>query len=220
MKKILGFLIFLAFIINASAQTNSLGKNDPEAKKILDAVSNKFKTYKTLKGNFVLEIKDANGKIQGTKKGKLILKGNKYCINLTGQDIVCDGKNVWTYDQTANEVQLDKFDPTGSTLSPQKLFTNFYDKDFLYMLRGEKKAGAKTFQEVELTPTDKTKSFFKVLVTIEKSANMITNTQIFEKNGNRFAYEMTNVVTNATLGDELFIFDPKKYKGIEVIDLR
>ena len=220
MKKILIVLISIAFIVNASAQTNSLGKNDPEAKKILDAVSNKFKTYKSLIGNFILEIKDANGKIQGTKKGKLMMKGNKYAISLTGQEIMCDGKSVWTYDQTANEVQLDKFDPNGSTLSPQKLFTNFYDKDFLYMLRGEKKLGAKTLQEVELTPTDKTKSFFKVLVTIEKSANMITNTQIFEKNGNRFAYAMNNVVTNATLGDEMFVFDLKKYKGIEVIDLR
>jgi outer membrane lipoprotein-sorting protein len=220
MKKILSILIFFAFIINASAQSNSLGKNDPEAKKILDAVSNKFKTYKSLVGNFILEIKDANGKIQGTKKGKLMMKGNKYAINLTGQEIMCDGKNVWTYDQAANEVQLDKFDPNGSTLSPQKLFTNFYDKDFLYMLRGQKKVGAKTLQEVELTPTDKTKSFFKVLVTIEKSANMITNTQIFEKNGNRFAYEMNNVITNSTLGDELFVFDLKKHKGIEVIDLR
>jgi len=220
MKKILSILIFFAFVINASAQSNSLGKNDPEAKKILDAVSNKFKTYKSLVGNFILEIKDANGKIQGTKKGKLMMKGNKYAINLTGQEIMCDGKNVWTYDQAANEVQLDKFDPNGSTLSPQKLFTNFYDKDFLYMLRGQKKVGAKTLQEVELTPTDKTKSFFKVLVTIEKSANMITNTQIFEKNGNRFAYEMNNIVTNSTLGDELFVFDLKKYKGIEVIDLR
>ncbi|MCF8339951.1 MAG: outer membrane lipoprotein carrier protein LolA [Chitinophagaceae bacterium] len=220
MKKILSILIFFAFIINASAQSNSLGKNDPEAKKILDAVSNKFKTYKSLKGNFILEIKDANGKIQGTKKGKLMMKGNKYAISLTGQEIMCDGKNVWTYDQAANEVQLDKFDPNGSTLSPQKLFTNFYDKDFLYMLRGLKKVGTKTLQEVELTPTDKTKSFFKVLVTVEKSENMITNTQIFEKNGNRFAYEMNNVVTNATLGDELFVFDLKKYKGIEVIDIR
>jgi outer membrane lipoprotein carrier protein len=220
MKQILSFVILIASFVNATAQSNSLGKNDPEAKKILDAVSAKFKTYKSLKGNFVLEIKDANGKIQGTKKGKLSIKGTKYWISLTGQEIICDGKNVWTYDQAANEVQVDKFDPNGSTISPQKLFTNFYDKDFIYMLRGVKKSGAKTFQEVELTPTDKSKPFFKVLINIEKSANMITNTQIFEKNGNRYAYEMNNVVTNATMGDEIFVFDPKKYKGVEVIDLR
>jgi len=59
-----------------------------------------------------------------------------------------------------------------------------------------------------------------VLINIEKSANMIANTQIFEKNGNRYAYEMNNVVTNASMGDEIFVFDPKKYKGVEVIDLR
>ncbi len=44
------------------------------------------------------------------------------------------------------------------------MFTNFYDKDFLYKLNGETKQGNKTLQEIELTPVDKTKSFFKVIV--------------------------------------------------------
>ncbi|HSF46702.1 MAG TPA: outer membrane lipoprotein carrier protein LolA [Chitinophagaceae bacterium] len=212
------FVLFLATNINA--QTNALGKNDPEAKKVLDAVSAKFKSYKSLKGNFTLEIKDAAGKVQGKKAGTVSMKGTKYRVNINGQEIFCDGKNVWTYDKGANEVQVAQFDNSSASITPQKLFTNFYDKDFLYKLNGEKKTGTKTIQEIELTPTDKSKPFFKVLLSIDKASKMITNTQIFEKSGNRYAYAMTNVVTNSNITDDTFVFDTKKYPGVEVVDLR
>lgn len=217
MKNLLLFCLSFLVFINASAQA---GKNDPDAKKVLDAVSAKFKTYKSLKGNFTLEVKDANGKTQGTKKGTVFMKGTKYRVSITGQEIFCDGKNIWTYDKGANEVQVAQFDNSSSTITPQKLFTNFYDKDFLYKLNGEKKLAGKTVQEVELTPTDKSKPFFKVLLNVDKASSMITSTQIFEKTGNRYAYSLSNVATNAVIPDDTFSFDPKKYPGVEVIDLR
>ena len=48
---------------------------------------------------------------------------------------------------------------SAGAMTPQKLFTNFYDKDFFYKLNGEKKVGGKTVQEIEMTPTDKTQTF-------------------------------------------------------------
>jgi len=219
MRNLLAILV-LFFATNIQAQTNSLGKNDPEAKKVLDAVSAKFKTYKSLKGNFALEIKGAGGKVQGKKTGTVSMKGTKYRVSINGQEIFCDGKNVWTYDKGANEVQVAQFDNSSASITPQKLFTNFYDKDFLYKLNGEKTTGGKTIQEIELTPTDKSKPFFKVLLSIDKASKMITNTQIFEKSGNRYAYFMSNVVTNSNITDDTFVFDAKKYPGVEVVDLR
>jgi outer membrane lipoprotein-sorting protein len=213
-------LAFSAMQINAQSSSKELGTNDPEAKKILDGVSTKFKSFKTVKGGFSLEVKDANGKTQGTKKGTVYMKGIKYRVSITGQEIFCDGKNVWTYDKAANEVQVAQFEQNGSGITPQKLFTNFYDKDFLYKLNGEKKSGSKTIQEIELTPVDKTKPFFKVLVNVDKASKLINSTQVFEKNGNRYTYSMNNIVTNAAISDDTFAFDAKKYPGVEVIDLR
>ncbi|HLO82584.1 MAG TPA: outer membrane lipoprotein carrier protein LolA [Chitinophagaceae bacterium] len=220
MKNLLAIFFVLFIATNIHAQTNTLGKNDPDAKKVLDAVSAKFKTYKSLKGNFSLEVKDAAGKVQGKKNGTVSMKGVKYRVSITGQEIFCDGKNVWTYDKAANEVQVAQFDNSSASITPQKLFTNFYDKDFLYKLNGEKKVGAKTIQEVELTPTDKSKPFFKVILSVDKASKMLTSTQIFEKSGNRYTYAMSNVVTNANITDDTFVFDAKKYPGVEVVDLR
>jgi len=202
------------------SQNNSLGKNDPEAKVILDNVSAKFKTYKSVTANFTLTIADGNNKVQGTKKGIVYIQGSRYRVSISDQEIYSDGDNIWTYDKSANEVQVTKFDPDANTITPQKMFTNFYDKDFLYKLNGETKQGGKTIQEIELTPVDKTKAFFKVLVEVDKSSKNIVSTKVFEKNGNRYVYTITLMKVNTNLADSLFVFNPKDYPGVEVVDLR
>ena len=73
MKKFHLFFASVLFLAaSALAQTpKGMGKSDPEAKKILDAVSAKFKTYKTVKANFSLKVENAQGKVQGTKTGSV-----------------------------------------------------------------------------------------------------------------------------------------------------
>jgi len=222
MKKLLSAIIFLGLLdsLSVMAQPKDMGKNDADAKKILDGVSSKFKSFKTVTASFNLKIENAAGKVQGSKKGTVSMKGNKYRISVTGQEIFFDGSNIWTYDKPGNEVQITKFDESANMITPQKLFTNFYDKDFLYKLNGETRVGNKTIQEIELTPIDKSKPFFKVLVNIDKNLKMITSTKVFEKNGNRYAYSVSSMKTNSPIPDALFVFDTKKYPNVELVDLR
>ncbi len=214
----LGFLLMMGFFSVTAQVPKGMGNSDPDAKKILDAVSAKFKTYKTVSAKFSLKIENASGKNLGTKTGNVYMKGNKYRVSVTGQEIFSDGSNVWTYDKGSKEVTISKLDPSANSLTPQKLFTNFYDKDFLYKLNGSVKQAGKSMQEVELTPIDKTKAFHKVLLYIDKSN--IATTKIFEKNGNRYTYSVTGMNTNTNIADALFVFDAKKYPGVEVVDLR
>lgn len=132
-----------------NAQNNSLGSTDASAKKILDGVSAKFKTFKGVQANFTLQVEDSKGKVQGSKKGTVYMKGTKYRVNVTGQEIYCDGNNIWTYDRSANEVTITQFDPSTNVITPQKLFTNFYDKDFLYKLNGEKSSAARPCRKLK-----------------------------------------------------------------------
>lgn len=221
-RNIVASLILAMAVCQAAAQPakGALGKSDPDAKKILDAVSARFKTYKAVNAPFKLKITNAAGKEQGSKSGTVQMKGVKYRISLDGQEIFCDGKTVWTYDKGANEVQITNLDKGSGSITPQKLFTDFYDKDFLYKLNEEKKVGGKTIQYVELTPIDKTKPFFKVIVEVDKAAKNIVATTVFEKSGNRYTYSVGTMKTSADIPDATFLFDPKKYPGVEVIDLR
>ncbi|HEY8398519.1 MAG TPA: outer membrane lipoprotein carrier protein LolA, partial [Flavihumibacter sp.] len=158
----------LAILIGFGTAQFTMAQSDPAAKQVLDEVSAKFKTFKAVQSGFTLKVEDARGKLQGEKTGTVYMKGGKYRVSISGQEIFSDGTNVWTYDKAANEVTITKMETGQGALTPQKLFTNFYDKDFLYKLNGEKKVGAKLVQEIELTPVDKSKAFHKVYLLIDK----------------------------------------------------
>jgi outer membrane lipoprotein carrier protein len=212
------YLLFASIILAASvfAQTSS----DPDAKKILDAVSVKFKSYKAVQATFTYKVENAQGKAISTKKGTVYMKGTKYRVSFVGQEIFCDGNMVWTYDKSANEVTVTKLDASATTLTPQKLFTNFYDKDFLYKLNGEKKEGGKKVQEIEMTPVDKSRSFHKVYLLIDKKAKTIYSTKVLEKAGNRYSYTVNSLDGKANIPDSKFVFNKKDYPGVEEVDLR
>ena len=215
MKKLYSLIGLLALNIVAFAQGS-----DPAAKEVLDAVSTKFKTYKAVQSAFTLKVEDAKGKVQGVKTGTVYMKGPKYRVNITGQDIFCDGSTIWTYDKASNEVTITQLDPSSSSITPQKLFTNFYDKDFLYKMNGEKKEGSKTLQEIEMTPTDKNKAFHKVYLLVDKKTQSIYSTKVLEKNGNKYSYTVNSMNGKANVTDAMFVFDKKKYPGVEEVDLR
>lgn len=216
MKKIYLLLFGLVTIASLFAQTSS----DPDAKKILDAVSAKFKSYKAVQSSFTYKVENADGKAISTKKGTVYMKGTKYRVSFVGQEIFCDGSTVWTYDKSSNEVTVSKLDASTTTLTPQKLFTNFYDKDFLYKLNGEKKQGGKTIQEIEMTPNDKTRPFHKVYLLIDKNAKTIYSTRVLEKAGNKYSYTVNTLNGNANIPDSKFVFNKKDYPGVEEVDLR
>lgn len=217
MKKIAGTLFTFVLCSSLLAQApKGMGSSDPEAKKVLDAVSAKFKSFKAVQSKFSLKIENASNKVLGTKAGTVYMKGTRYRVSVTGQEIFCDGSNVWTLDKAAKEVTITRIDPTQNTITPQKLFTDFYNKDFLYKLNGET-AGV---QEIELTPIDKSKPFHKVLVYVNKASKLISSTKVFEKNGNRYTYAVSGMNTNASIPDNTFVFDAKNYPGVNVEDLR
>jgi len=195
-------------------------KNDPAAKQILDGVSAKFKTFSSVQAGFSYKVEDASGKTMSSKKGTVWMKGSKYRVSFGGQEIFSDGKTVWNYDKSTNEVTINDVDVSSGSLTPQKLFTDFYDKDFLYILNGEKKSGNKTLQEIEMTPTDKSKNFHKVYLQVDKDARTIYSTKVLENGGNRYTYTVSTMKTNSPVADNQFSFDKSKYPGVEEVDLR
>lgn len=202
------------------AQGKNLTKNDPEAKKVLDAVSAKFKTFASVQAAFSYKIETAAGKQLSAKSGTITMKGTKYRLSFGGQEIICNGTTVWNYDKAANEVTISNVDGSAGTITPQKLFSNFYDKDFYYILNPEKKVGAKLYQEVQMTPVDKSKSFHTVYLLIDKTAKTMYSTTVMENAGNRYSYTVSSMKPNLPTADNLFVFDKKKYPGVTIEDLR
>lgn len=173
MKKfVLTGMLLSGIIFSGMAQ--SRGASDPKAKTVLDGVSNKFKSLKTVVANFVLKIEGANNSVTDSKKGIVYLKGAKYKVTLPGQEIISDNKTSWTYAKDVNEVTVNNVDQSSGAMTPAKLFTNFYDKDYLYKLEPESIEKGKVLQNIELTPTDKSKNIFKVIVSVDKKSQSLS----------------------------------------------
>jgi outer membrane lipoprotein-sorting protein len=128
-----------------------------------------------------------------------------------------DGKKIWRYEPDANEVSISNVDKDADGITPQKLFTNFYDKDFIYKHNGTVKQGGKNLTEIELSPVDKRKNFFKVYLYIDEAQQMIVSSKIYENSGNIYTYSMNGLKLNQPMADNLFVFNKSQYPGVEEI---
>lgn len=216
MKKIV-LLLMLAtgYVCAAFAQT------DAKAKSILSALSKKYRSYDVVKADFTLLIDAQQANAKETRQGTLYVKANanKYKVSMTGQELISDGKTLWTYLKEEKEVQVTAVDNSNNALNPAKIFT-LYEKGYKYLYTGEKKVGAKVYQGIDLTPLDSSNPYFKIRLSIDKVAKQIVSALILEKNGNKYTYNVKMFVPNAKVPESTFTFDSKKYPGVEVVDLR
>lgn len=192
---------------------------DKNADKLLNLISTRYKNFKTIKADFVYSIESKAENISEKQKGSIYVKGNKFRLDIADQVIMCDNKTVWTYSKEVNEVQVNNYDPKKSPIRLDDIFT-MYDKGFLSKILETKKEGKNDIVVVELTPKDKKKNFFKIKLTIDKTNQTITKSQVFDKNGTIHTYVVTNQFPNVKLEDKFFVFDVKNYPKCEVIDLR
>ena len=213
MKPVLYLAAFFLFMPHLFAQ-----QNDPKATAILDGVSKKYKSYKAVQADFSITIASPNN-TKDVQSGTLYVKGNKYKLVLSKQEITSDDQTVWTYIKAANEVQINDADHDENMISPSDIFT-IYEKNFFYAYTGDQKDNGKTLQVIELTPNDKTKPFSKVKLFIDKTAQNIESATVYDKNGNQYTYAIKKLTPNPDVDDSFFAFDTKAHPGVKVEDLR
>jgi len=217
----------LAFILLAA--TYSFAQKDVAAKAILSQVSAKYKQYDVIKTDFTFTLDNTQAGVKDTQNGTLISKSksNKFKVTIyspgtktePAQEIISDGKTQWTYLKKDNEVQVNTPSTSGEGMNPSQIFT-IYEHGYKYIYNGESKIAGKVYQEIDLTPEDMAKTFFKVRLQIDKVKKQIYSALIFDKNGNRYTYTLRTFTPNVKVADNTFSFDPKAHKGVEVVDLR
>jgi outer membrane lipoprotein-sorting protein len=216
MKKIMMLLLLLT-VTNYAGYTQNAAK----AKTILAEVSKKYKSYQIVKATFSFIIDNPQAKVKKTENGTLYVKANanKYKLIMTDRELISDGKNQWTHLKADEEVQLTAVDHSSDALNPAQIFT-LYENGFNSLYTGEKKIGNKVYQMIQLTPIDKSKSYSKVILSIDKTAKQIANVLVLEKDGSKYTYQVKSFVPNVKVPESTFTFDAKKYPGVEVVDLR
>lgn len=210
MNKLISILLILTmtgFIAKA--------QNDPKATKILNDISARTKASKTIRIDFSYTMQNQKENINDRFNGTLLSKGDKYRLSVAGQEVISDGKTIWTYLKEAKEVNINSAGEGDEGFTPTKLLTN-YAKD--YKAKFVKEQGNN--QVIELTPVAKGKSFTKVTLTIDKAKQQVTEFRIYDKGGSVYVYAVNHWITNQPMDDKLFEFNKASYPGVEINDMR
>lgn len=204
--------IFLSILTVLSL--SAIAQKDALAKQILDQVGAKVKASKGILVNITLISKNNKGKNMGTKQIALQMKGDKYLLKEGKMEILCDGQNIYNFDG-ANSISKSSVAESDQTLSPQKLLSGNYDKDFNFKLLSQDNAKA----TIELYPIDKRKSFQKVILVINKLQSALASALILDKSNNQTDVKVGSINYAASLNDKIFQFNRAKYpKNAEIFD--
>lgn len=223
MKKLILICTAIAFSLNAFSQQPNpeSAKRIPsdESQAILKNMQKKWQSLQTVKICFTLQSVQ-NGKTAGTIKGTLWTKGESYKLEIPDQIIYCDGKSIWNHLPANEEVTINPYEETESSISlnPLKIISN-YEKYYRSAFIKETAEKGIAIQIIDLYPKQG-QSFYKIRMVIRKDKLQPIRVSIFEKNGSTDTYYFDQIQMNPTLNDSFFIFDEKKSPGVEIIDMR
>jgi len=210
--------VFFA-IVSALFTQFSFAQYDPQALETLEAMSKKYKAFTSFEANITSSMTNEVEGIKEEFKGKITVKGDKFRLAMDDQEIINNGVTVWTYLPAAKEVTVDNYNPSADEINPSKIYT-IYKKGFKYLHLGDKTEGGVVCEEIDLVPEKKDAQFFKIKMFISKKDKSIQSWTMFDKSGNKYKYTISKFTPNVAVADAFFTFDPKKYPGVEVIDLR
>jgi outer membrane lipoprotein carrier protein len=196
-----------------------MAQYDPKALEILEAMSKKYRSYTSFEASITSTL---TNEIEGTReeiKGKITVKGEKFRLVMDDQEIINNGTTVWTYLPAAKEVNIDNYDPNSDEINPTKIY-DLYKKGFKYLFLEETIENSVLCDVIDLVPEKKDAQYFKIRMNISKKDKNIVSWTMFDKSGNRYKYTITKFTPNVAVADTYFTFDPKKYPGVEIIDLR
>lgn len=214
MKKIMMIVLLL---VGYAGVANA--QYDTKAKKVLDAMSSKYKSIPSFKAKISQHLENEEENIDEKFNGEITVKGEMFKLVLAGQEIYNNGNTVWTYLEEVNEVNIDNYDPEEGETNPSTIY-NAYKDGYKYVYLKSQSMSGKNYDVVDLIPEDKNLQYFKIRMVIDQKDKLLRSWKMFDKNGNRYEYSITSFDPEYAVNSDYFKFDPKKYPGVEIIDLR
>jgi chaperone LolA len=201
---------FFFFFLQSSAQ------NKYSAETVIDKVQKKYTHMNDAEASFTQKMKLRFGKTEQVLDGFVkIKKGNKYKITTPQQQIITDGKTVWIYTQSNDQVLIDRFKESRSTFSPDKFLKGF-PADFVPSNVEEKEG----YVIVTLHPSSKKAQNFITTLTmwIKPVEWIVSMIEYQDRNLTSYSISLTNIQFNYGISDNEFQFVPGK--ETHVVDLR
>ena len=175
----------------------------------------KLKSYDNVEITFDYNMINLEAGIFETMEGAGVLQGEAYKLHILGQDIICNGTTIWTYNADAEEVMISEVDNADGGGSPLSIINSYYDNISAKIIED-----AGTIKKIEVKPLISDENIDKLIVTINTNNLEIKDLHVFDKNKNEFVYVITKFVTNQKLPADFFTFKESDYPDAEIIDMR
>lgn len=151
--------------------------------------------------------------------GQIAIQGHKYRLTLPGQEVINNGKIVWTYLKDANEVQITDYAPEQEAVTPGTIFANSR-RDYTLCSFDTHQTNGHIYDNVELLAKDAENSLSKVKITVEHTTKHIEYVEIMDSNQTLHSFYITDFEYNLKFDKAFFSFNTEEHQGVEVIDMR
>ena len=203
-KNIIASLVLLFATQAVSAQNN--------AEAIIRLMVNQMKSHKNVEMTYKYQV-TSEGLTTDAQQGKAWLQGNAYKVEMVEQQIVSDGKTIWTYLVDEGEVMISNA-ADGVDNTPLKLLTSL-DESYAATLTGMDAQGNAT---IELA--NPKGQYKRVTLKANASKLAINSLDVYLDDGTKLIVNIEEMKFDQELGDKFFTFDTKKHPKVDVIDMR
>ena len=202
-------------ILIISLLTLSIGLKAQSVESLFRGIIDKLKSYDNIEIAFDYNMINTEAGIYETMDGIGYLQGDSYKLKIMGQDIICDGTTIWTYNADAEEVMISEVDKSDGSGSPLAILDSYYDNITAKIVE---ESG--TTKKIEVKSLISNENFDRIIVSIDTNTSEIKDLHVFDKNKNEFVYVITSFVTNQKLPADFFTFKASDYPDAEIIDMR
>ena len=195
----------------------AFGQNDPQAVSILDRFADKALKSPSVSIKFILVTVNQTDNTTDTLTGSVILSRDKYKLDLPDNTVWFNGETSWSYLSAEKEVTITKADRKDNSFQsrPSLIFT-MYKKDYKSRLIEEKSDS----YVVDLYPEDIKSDLLRIRLSIGKPLLNLISLEYKKKDGIVSTLHVSEYDLKLKPDQETFVFQPDKYKGVEVIDMR
>ena len=217
------FFSWLFLVVILCTTSVNLKAQDAKAEDILKKVSDKARTYNSLKAKFTSVLEDKAIDLTAKQSGSILLSGEKFKLNIDEKYLVIsDSKTLWNYGMDTGECMIENVSDImeDQGIQPSQIFT-IWENDFKKYYDSETQVGSRDCHVIKLIPVSpKEKPFHTIKVFIDKTNLELAQAIIYGKEGNNTTYTFEAFEPNVSVSSGDFVFNKSEYPGVEMIDNR
>jgi len=178
---------------------------------LLKEVDAKVKSYNNIAIDFKYGLSNEAEGVNQETRGKVLLQGDLYKLDLIGTTQLSDGKNIYSISPEDEEVTISAIsDQDENAITPSKMLS-FFNDGYTQKMDITQNIQGRTIQYVKLTPMDSNSEVKSTLLGIDKQTKHIYKLIITQNNGTKITITVNSFKTNQTLAKNTFVFDESKY---------